>query len=301
MSGSRQLEIYRTPYRGFRLLLDPSTNKISLPWDHYRRFFNLLRALCSREFKPEGEEWPGSRSTDYEHPGEQGVFAFYRSQVIALYAFEDNLYLRVGRRVFPLTVDTVSVYEKLSKHWRRFRLLDENSNICFETTYYLSSCRLRKILDPPFPYMGWPMLAEDFDFFMYLANIIGHEEKFKSRLEWWRIPRVEISIRKSQLFLNGEHFKLPSEIMQYQKFDRLFLVRLDAYQVGEQNVVAFNDNGEPVWTIQAAPYFEGASGLPGYSRVTREQDQIIVWTWRGEIYEVDKSTGMLMEKLDPRR
>lgn len=289
MNHPKQLEIWHVLFWGVHRRLDPLTNKISFSWNQYYRLYFDTQTL---------EECLGDGSINHEHINIQGFYARYRFQFVILYAFDGHLFLRIGRKVFPLTRMSLAVYEHESKYERRFRLLDENDVVCYETRYRLTPRRLKKIENPPDLYK----VPEDYDIFLYIANhICRDEEKFDHLLWWWRIPKVDFSIRKSQLFINGVHVKLPSDIVYFTCFKKLSIILLDPVCADERNVIAYSDSAEPVWTIQAAPDAGDKCSRRGYESVDCSLDRPVVRTLQGELFEVDPESGILGERLEPKK
>lgn len=237
----------------------------------------------------ETDYWKNEASINRIPEVMDGVFAFYRFSVVAFYAFENRLHLRIGSQVFPMDRTGTAEHITVGERGRIFRLRDALNTVVFETHYSLSRWRRRAMKDP----ILWKDEA-DYDFFQFVASRVNTGEGYEQALKWWLRPRVWIEIRDARLYVDDAHLPFPADVVDCFEYNRLIIVRLDASQHGERNIVALDESLQPCWKVETAPVFDGAPNLPGYSKVAPENGRLMAWTWRGYLVEVDANSGKLI-------
>lgn len=106
-----------------------------------------------------------------------GVFDFLNGVLIALYAFDKNLFLRIGDDVIQL-FDDVAVELERGKFQSKLLVIHDGRAVA--AVNYPSSAK-GKIKDDPTPFID----DEDFDFGLFVRNLVSDRRRRSVALENW--------------------------------------------------------------------------------------------------------------------
>lgn len=106
-----------------------------------------------------------------------GFFDKLDGTLVAIYAFSGHLYLRIGEKSIKI-INEISVSATGSAQNRRLTVSDDSGELA-SVTYAIESVSISETDPTPF------MENEDFDFGLFVSNVVSNVERKRVVLESW--------------------------------------------------------------------------------------------------------------------